>query len=119
MYQCMLQLGQILNQKIQKDQKSPTAAFEEPGAKTGCWQKKPGTAHAPLQSISPEWWAKLPEPLLEPNPWTHSCPLAKEEGTSLSPPREQASKGACCLFRLPTVASGIPVKPHLDFLSGL
>ena len=29
-------VGQILKQKIQKDRKSPTAAFEEPGAKTGC-----------------------------------------------------------------------------------
>ena len=44
------QLGQILDPKDTKDKKNPTAISEEPGAKTGCWEQKPGAAHAPLHS---------------------------------------------------------------------
>ena len=42
-----VQLGQIMGNKIQKDQKNPTAASEELEAKTGCQEQKQGTAHAP------------------------------------------------------------------------
>ena len=42
-----VQLGQILDNNIQKDPKSPTVTSEEPGAKTGCREQKQGTAHAP------------------------------------------------------------------------
>ena len=41
-----MQLGQIMDNKIQKDQ-NPTATSEEPGAKVGCWEQKQGTVHAP------------------------------------------------------------------------
>ena len=41
------QLGQILDPKDSKRPKTPTATFEEPGAKTGCWEQKQGTAYAP------------------------------------------------------------------------
>ena len=42
-----VQLGQILDNKIQKDQKSSTATSEDLGAKTVCHEQKPGPAHAP------------------------------------------------------------------------
>ena len=45
---CMhAQLGQIMDKKMQKTKKTPTATLEEPGAKTGCWEQKQGTEHAP------------------------------------------------------------------------
>ena len=40
-------VGANSRQKIQKDQKIPTATSEEPGAKTGCQEQKQGTEHAP------------------------------------------------------------------------
>ena len=43
-----VKLGQIMDKKIQKDQKkNPTATSEESGAKTGCQEQKQGTVHAP------------------------------------------------------------------------
>ena len=40
-------LGQIMDNKIQRDQKSPTATSEEPEAKAGGWEQKLGVVHAP------------------------------------------------------------------------
>ena len=34
--------------KYTKRPKNPAATFEEPGAKTECWEKKQGTVHAPF-----------------------------------------------------------------------
>ena len=42
-----VQLGQLMDNKIQEDQKNPNATYEEIGAKTGCWEQKQGTAHSP------------------------------------------------------------------------
>ena len=39
-------LGQILDNKIQKEQKNPTATSEEPAVKKG-WEQKQGAEHAP------------------------------------------------------------------------
>ena len=40
-------VGANYGQKDTKDQKTSTATSEEPGAKTGCWEQKQGTEHAP------------------------------------------------------------------------
>ena len=53
---------QIMDNKIQKDQKTPTAASEELGARTrycACLQ----------HTIPPEGWVP-PKPPLQLNPWT-------------------------------------------------
>ena len=42
-------------QKTQKDQRTPTATSEEPGAKSGCQEQNQGTVHAP--STPPKGWA--------------------------------------------------------------
>ena len=42
-----MQLGQILDNEIQKDQKNPTATSEEPEANNRVLGEKQGTAHAP------------------------------------------------------------------------
>ena len=44
---CMGSWGKFWTQKIQRDKKNPTVIFEETGAKTGCWEQKQGTEHAP------------------------------------------------------------------------
>ena len=62
--------------------------------------------------------SKTPKPPLWPDSWTHPYPH-RVEGTSLPPLREPASKGNCYLFSLPPGAAGAPVKPCLNFLSGL
>ena len=41
------QLGQIMGKKLQKTKKTPTATFEETGAKDGGQEQKQGTVHAP------------------------------------------------------------------------
>ena len=43
---CMQQLGQITDNKIHKDQKTPTATSEELGAKTGCRKQKQHIVHS-------------------------------------------------------------------------
>ena len=53
-----VQLGQILDEKDTKRPKNPTATFEVPGAKTGCWQWKQGTyCTCALHSTLPKGWA--------------------------------------------------------------
>ena len=37
-----VQLGQLMDNKIQEDRKNPNAPYEETGAKTGCWEQKQG-----------------------------------------------------------------------------
>ena len=57
---CMCSWGKFWTQKIQRDQKNPTATFEKAGAKTGCLEQKQGTACTwPLHTTSPKGWAKL------------------------------------------------------------
>lgn len=42
-----VQLGWILDPKDTKRPETPTAIFEEPGAKSGCQEQKQNTVHAP------------------------------------------------------------------------
>ena len=77
------QLEQILDQKIQKDKKkkktttnNPTATSEQPGAKTGCWEQKQGTAHASCPQHHQKG-GKPPKPAVQPDPWTHAYPHPK------------------------------------------
>ena len=44
---CTCTWGKFWTQKYTKRPNNPVATFEEPGAKTGCWEWKQGTAHAP------------------------------------------------------------------------
>ena len=63
----------------------------------------------------------LKSPAVWPDSWTHPTLIPhKEPGYCFpSTPREWASKGRYCLFSLPTAATGAPIKPCLNFLSGL
>ena len=42
-----MQLEANSGPKDTKRQKLPTAIYEAPGAKIGCWEQKQGTVHAP------------------------------------------------------------------------
>ena len=131
-------VGANTDPKDTKRPKIPTATFEEPSAKTrcwehkqgvksknrasrakaGCWKQKQGTAHAPLHIMPPNGWAKH---------LSHPSSLTPRHNPTLIPCKEQAcpqlrewgSKGNYCLFSLLPGAAGAPVKPCLNFLSGL
>ena len=131
-------LWQILDPKDTKRPKIPTATFEEPSAKTGyqehkqgvdsknrvsrakagCREQKQGTAHAPLHTMPPNGWAKH---LSYPSSLTpgHTPTLTPWKEQACPQLRERSRKGTYCLFSLLPGAAGAPVKPCLDFLSGL
>ena len=104
------QLGQIMNNKIQKDQ-NPTATSEELGAKQGI-------GHA---LITTKGVGRPPKPLLQLDLWTRPLPSSRirNQLVPFPPPHQGDSKGTCCLFSLPHAAARIPVKPCLSFSSGL
>ena len=84
-----------MDNKIQRDQKSPTATSEESGAKAGGWEQKLGIAHTPCTHHYQRGWqttSGTPEhtPTLTPFKEPAQLPLGK-----------QASKGPCGLFLLP------------------
>lgn len=117
----MLQLGQILKQKIQKDRKSPTAAFEEPGAKLGVDSKRYCTCPSAV-SITRGMGGST-QATLEPNPWTHSCPHPPNERRDKLAATQGASEQGDLLFvvapyccnRGPCKASpGLPVWPVVN-----
>ena len=94
------QLGQIMNSKTQKT-KHPAATSEELGAKAGC-------CPCPLHTPPPKGWA---------NHLSHPSP-PHIKGIN-SPPSSGSEQGNCYLLSLPPIATGAPIKPCLNFLSGL
>ena len=71
-----VQLGQILDQKIQKRQKEPTAISEELGPKPKVWQKP----SAPLPHTQyHKRIGKTPKLPLQPNPWSTTTLTAYKE----------------------------------------
>ena len=98
----MQAVGANSGQKIQRDQKSPTATSEEPGAKTGCQEQKQGPECAPALNTTRRV-GKMPKPAPQLGPWTRPYPHLIW-GTSFPPFRQQASKGTCYLFLLPSAS---------------
>ena len=114
----MCNWGKLSTTKYRKDQnKTPTATSAEPGAKAGGREPKQGTAHAPLTHHH-----------LRGGQTTSATPPARPLDTppTLTPYEEPArpasgasEQGNLFLFSLPPAAAGAPVKPCLNFLSGL
>ena len=102
--------GANYGHKTHKDQE-PNCHFEKLGAKAAYWAYP---MHTPHQMVG-----KPPKLYLGPDPWTHRYLTPK--GTSASPPRpcQEARKVMCYLTSLPSTAAAAPVKPCLNFLSGL
>ena len=101
-------LGQITDNKVQKERRNPAVTSEEPGAKQGVGSK------SRVLCVNP----------------THSTTKGVGGPTSghiptLTPRKEPAhplqgeSKGNHDMFSLPLAVAGAPVKPCLNFLSGL
>ena len=111
---CMpTQLGQIMDNEIQRDQKNPTASSEEPGAKAGRQEQKKGTVHSPstqhhLRGGQTTVWA---QPLDTPLPSPH---IRNQLGPRSASERE--SKGTCYLFSLSPCCSRGPNKAWPKFL---
>ena len=97
--------GKLWTARYKKDQKNPTAASEEPGAKGGDWEQKQDT----IQAV-------CTKPSLPPEPWTHPSPHPMW-GTSLTPLGKWARE-LLPVLALPN-AAGTPINPCLNFLSGL
>ena len=74
--------------KIQKDQKKPTATSEEP-------EQKQGTAHAPLHTAPPKGWAEHLSHPSGPIPG-HTPTLTPYEESARPPFREQARESVAC-----------------------
>ena len=66
-----------------------------------------GVGRSPKPPLRPTLDTPLPSPHIRNQ---LACPLS---------PSERASKGNCYLFSLPPTAIGAPVKPCLNFLSGV
>ena len=116
---CMLQLGQIMDNMIQKDQKPNCHSC---GAIPGYWEQQQGSVRAPAHNTAKGWADHLSHPP------GHTCALStgKEPAqrtlpSDPSPTRsEQGSPGLTLSLALtPPAAAGSPVTPCLNFLSGL
>ena len=107
---CMhAQLGQILDQRIQKDKK-PNYHFRRVGSnKTLGVRSKSRVLHMPpALSTTNEWESTYATPLAE--PWTHPY----------HHPIKGTSKETCYLSSLyPAPGARAPMKPCLNFLSDL
>ena len=105
---CMhVQLGQILDNNIQRDQK-PNCDFWRAGSKSRVLSMPP--AYSTAKGVG-----KPPKPLSSPSP---GCI------PTLTPYKEPAwppwvSQRNCCLFLLLVAEAGAPIKPCLNFLFGL
>ena len=109
------QMGQILGNEIQKAKKknkqtNPTTTSEELGTEAEYCE-------CPLLSTPPKGWANHPSNPSAPTPRHTPTPSPYREPAC--PPSWGASKGNFLLFLLPAARAGAPVKPCLNFLSGL
>ena len=112
---CMhLQLGQIMDKKIQKDWKSK-CCLSRAGNKRRGWEAKGEYYPCPLHSTLPKGWADHLSHHSSPTPGHTLTILPREEP---APRLRGASKETCSLFSFLCVA-GAPIKLCLNFLSGL
>ena len=94
--------------KVQKDQRNPTPTSEEPGAKVGY-------CACPLHTLPKGWADHLSHPSgLTPGHSPVLTPYRKPDCTPFG-----NEPGNLFLFSLPPAAVGDPIKPCLNFLSGL
>ena len=106
--------GRFWTQKIQRDQTTQLPTFEEPGAKTGCWEQKQSSECASCTKCHLSGRAKhLSHPCsLIPG---HTPPLTLCEEQACPPPREVSRQGNRLLVLASPAASVAPIKPCLNF----
>ena len=76
------------------------------------WEQKQGAEHTPCTHVT----KGVGKPWSHPSGSTPGPSTYKEPACVLG---ERAPKGNCCLFSFHPAAGGAPVKPCLNFLSGL
>ena len=114
---CMCSWGKLRTRRYKKTKK-PNCHFWRAGSKNRVSVAKAGYWECPLHSTPPKGWTKLLSyPFSSTHRLTSTYPHSIQ-GTSLPPPRG-ASKGNHYLFSLPPAAAGAPVKPSLNFWSGI
>ena len=104
------QFGQTIDNKIQKDQKIPTATSEGPRARGGY-------CAYPLHTAPPKGWAKHLSHPSEPSPGPETVTPYKEPACPPWGASEQEREPVAC-FLLLSATAGAPGKPCLNFLSG-
>ena len=115
---CMRSWGQIMDNKIQNNQKNPSNChFWGAGSKNRVPGAKAGYCTCPLHSTPPKGWANHLSHTFHPTPG-HTPTLTPYKEPA-HPPHWGASKGTSYSFLLPPVASGAPIKSGLNFLTGL
>ena len=106
------QLGQIMDKKIQKDQKSPTANSEEPGEKQGPGSKS-RVLHMHPAHTTTKGVGKPPKPPLWPDLWTRPYPHPIEGSSSSS---LGSKEGNLLLVFTPSCCHRSPNKALPEFL---
>ena len=115
--ECMCSWGKLRTTRYEKTKK-PTATSEDPGAKAG-WAKARYCAR-PLHTTPPKGWANhLSCPSNSTPAPAPTLTLYKEPTHRPASLQDRVSQGICYLFSFPPAAAGAPVKPWLNFLSGL
>ena len=105
-------LGQIMDKKIQKDQKSPTANSEEPGEKQGPGSKS-RVLHMHPAHTTTKGVGKPPKPPLWPDLWTRPYPHPIEGSSSSS---LGSKEGNLLLVFTPSCCHRSPNKALPEFL---
>lgn len=111
-----VQLGQIIDRKIQKTKKL-NCHFSRAGRENqgvGC--KNRVLSMCPALSTTRGMGKPLKAPS-DPTPG-HTPTLIPYKEQTHSPLGVRESKGICYLFLFPSDAAGVPIKPCLNFLSG-
>ena len=103
--------------KDTKTKKIQLPLLKSPEQKQGVGSKSRYCA-CPQHTTPAKGWANH---LSHPSSWTpgHTVTLTPYKEQGYPRLRERASKEACCLFLLPSAAAEAPIKPCLNFLSGL
>ena len=104
-----MQLGQITDNKIQKDQKTQLLLLKSQEQKQ-CVGRESRVLHMPPAHNTTKGVGRPPKPTLQPNP-RHTPTLTPYKEPARPP--GGASKGTCYLFLLPPAAAGAPIKPCL------
>ena len=116
-------LEQILDKRY-RETKKPNCHFwrawnknRVSGTKTGCWEQKQGTEHAPLNSIPPEGWANHLSHLPSQNPGHTATFTPYKEQAWPASERRQAREAVACSCS-PCCSTG-PNKPLLKEKNGV
>ena len=113
---CMCSWGKLWTKRYKKT-KEPNWYFWRVGRRNRVLGAKAGYCACLLHSTPPKRWVDhLSHPSSRPLNTSLPSPYIRNQ---LSPPRGVSEQGKLLLCSLPAVSAGTPVRPCLNFLSGL